>query len=680
LEDLKASNQSNANELEDLLNQATEALTPLRQKQELEIRKKLESNDGRLESLQSQLNSENAADAAIKSGTVLDHVLLANQINQDLRLGVTNWTEQFLAGNQQTKELVTQQQDLSNSVDELIAYINDNLAEPDGNYNRIQTDLANAITTLGVVENRADELDTAFTSTEDAIERIKLRIEQDAKLWEEIAPIATRYGVESQQLAEFSKLAQKLQAAKEKFDKKQPDAIAFATQEVLPIAQSLIDRANGNPALATYVEKVQDLLAKFNDLATKQAASEAKSAEVRQDWEDTTNYDDTPINQINFGDKLVESRRGQDNLIYVRNSTDGGKTWTQWLNTGGGTNFDSIKTAVVDNKLFQSVRGTDNQIWGRSSTDGVNWANWFPIGGAMTTDYSMDVVGKNLVFTVRNSDNKIYSRTAVNGTQWQNWESLGSTMSDIVQDVVDGKFIQSYRGFDNQIYVRQSADGVKWETWEKIDTAIAKYDWRQQYLQNLQQSDTHSLNPVTRTQYKDKLVEAVRGKDNYIYGRSSSDGGKTWSNWQYTNGGINSDVQMVVANNALVQAVRGTDNILYVRQSADGVNWNNWTPITGAISDDFSIDAIDNKVVFSVQGSDKKLYSRTLIPNVSWTNWEVSPLTTINPIEQKLVDGKVVQSYKGVDDRTYVRYSTDGLKWNKWETLESAIAKAEINQ
>ncbi|HBK96840.1 MAG TPA: hypothetical protein DD001_05640 [Microcoleaceae bacterium UBA10368] len=680
LEALKASNQSNADELEGLLNQATEALTPLRQKQELEIRQKLESNDGRLESLQSQLNSENAADAAINSGTVLDHVLLADQINQDLRLGVTNWTEQFLAGNQQTKELVTQQHNLSNSVDELIAYINNNLAKPDGNYNRIHTALANGITTLGVVENRADELDTAFTSTEDAIERIKLRIEQDAKLWEEIAPIATRYGVESQQLAEFTKLAQKLQAAKDKFDKKQPDAIAFATQEVLPIAQSLIDQANGNPALANYVEKVQELLAKFNDLAAKQAASEAKAAEVRQEWENATNYDDTPINQINFGNKLVESRRGQDNLIYVRNSTDGGKTWTQWLHTGGGTNFDSIKTAVVDNKLFQSIRGTDNQIWGRSSTDGVNWGSWFPIGGAMTTDYSMDVVGKNLVFTVRNSDNKIYSRTAVNGTQWQNWESLGSTMSDIVQDVVDGKFIQSYRGFDNQIYVRQSADGVKWETWEKIDAAIAKADWRQQYLQNLQQSDTHNLNPVTRTQYKDKLVEAVRGKDNLIYGRSSTDGGKTWSNWQYTNGGINSDVQMVVANNELVQAVRGTDNALYFRQSNDGVNWSGWAQIAGAISDDFSIDAIDNNAVISVQGSDKKLYSRTLIPNIRWTNWEVSPLTTINPIEQKLVDGKIVQSYKGVDDRTYVRYSTDGLNWNNWETLQSAIAKAEINQ
>jgi chromosome segregation ATPase len=634
LEQLKTQDTTQANDLQKLLAQALDALTPLRQKQELEIRKKLESNDGRLESLQSQLNSENAADAAIKSGTVLDHVLLANQINQDLRLGATNWTEQFLAGNQQTTELVTQQQDLSNSVDELIAYINNNLAEPDGNYNRIQTDLANGITTLGVVENRADELDTAFTSTDDAIERIKLRIAQDAALWEEIAPIAIRYGVESQQLADFTKLAQKL----------------------------------------------QELLAKSSDLAAKQAASEAKAAEVREDWEDATNYDDAPINQINFGNKLVESRRGQDNLVYVRNSTDGGKTWTKWLHTGGGTNFDSIKTAVVDNKLFQSVRGTDGQVWLRSSSDGVKWAKWSPIGGSINGDYSMDVVGKNLVFSLRNTNNQIYSRTAVNGTQWQNWASLGTTMSDIVQDVVDGKAIQSYRGFDNQIYVRQSADDIKWETWEKIDAAIAKADGRQEYLQNLQNSDTHNLNAVTRTHYKDKLVEAVRGKDNLMYSRASTDGGKTWSNWQYSKVKINSDVQMVVANNALVQAVRGTDNILYVRQSNDGINWNNWAAIRGAISDDFSIDAIDNKVVFSVQGNEKKLYSRTLIPNVSWTNWEASPLTTINSIEQKLIDGKIVQSYKGVDDRTYVRYSTDGLNWKNWETLENAVAKAEINQ
>ncbi|MGA9378873.1 MAG: hypothetical protein WBV73_08905, partial [Phormidium sp.] len=203
LESLKAANQTSVDELEQLLNQATEALTPLRQKQELEIRQKLESNDIKLEALQSQLNSEQAADAAIKSGTVLDYVQLTSQINQDLRLGVTNWTEQFLAGNQQTKELAEQQQNLSQSVDDLITYIQDNFADPNGEYQRTEANLQDAIATLGVLEVKADQLDTAVTSTEDAIAKIKLRIQQDADLWEEIAPIAIRYGVESEQLKEY---------------------------------------------------------------------------------------------------------------------------------------------------------------------------------------------------------------------------------------------------------------------------------------------------------------------------------------------------------------------------------------------------------------------------------------------------------------------------------------------
>ncbi|VXD24083.1 putative Subtilisin [Planktothrix serta PCC 8927] len=203
LEGLKTANQTNTDELQGLLNQAVAALTPLRQKQELEIRQKLINNDQKLEALQSQLNSEEAADAAIQSGTVLDYVQLTQQINQDLRLGVSDWTEQFVEGNQQTKSLINQQQTLSNSVDDLITYINDNLAEPYGQYNRTEANLEDAITTLGVVEIRSDQLDNAVISTEQAIERLKLRIQQDAELWEEIEPIAIRYGVESEELKEY---------------------------------------------------------------------------------------------------------------------------------------------------------------------------------------------------------------------------------------------------------------------------------------------------------------------------------------------------------------------------------------------------------------------------------------------------------------------------------------------
>ncbi|NEO54958.1 MAG: hypothetical protein F6K54_18865 [Okeania sp. SIO3B5] len=57
LEELKTQNQNAADELEDLLNQANAALTLLRQKQEIEIRQKLDSNYKRLQALESQNKS-----------------------------------------------------------------------------------------------------------------------------------------------------------------------------------------------------------------------------------------------------------------------------------------------------------------------------------------------------------------------------------------------------------------------------------------------------------------------------------------------------------------------------------------------------------------------------------------------------------------------------------------------
>ncbi|MEZ2303240.1 MAG: DUF4114 domain-containing protein [Microcoleus sp.] len=203
LEALQASSQTAADDLEKLLKQATEALIPLRQKQELEIRQKLESNENRLNALQSQLNSENAAEAAIKDDTVLAHAQLTDQVRQDLTNSVNNKTQELLEGNPMTKKLGDNQQKLSESVDTLISEIDARFAEPYGDYQRSEANLEDGIKTLGVVENRADALDTAFTSTEDAIEKIKLRIQQDEELWQEIAPIAMRYGVESQELKDY---------------------------------------------------------------------------------------------------------------------------------------------------------------------------------------------------------------------------------------------------------------------------------------------------------------------------------------------------------------------------------------------------------------------------------------------------------------------------------------------
>lgn len=220
LQDLKQKTQQNIETLTSLLGKANDALLPIRQKQELEIREKINTNDTRLQSLNSLLATENLAKQAIQNNTVLDYVQLQDQVQQDLIFGVQNWTKLLLDSYQQTKDLGNRHQDLSASVDELIADITGNLADPQGEYERIKLVLGEGIKTLGVLENRADQFDLTVDSVEDAIEQIKLRIQQDTELWEEIAPIAIRYGVESKALEDYqhqSKLFEEAQKIIEPF-------------------------------------------------------------------------------------------------------------------------------------------------------------------------------------------------------------------------------------------------------------------------------------------------------------------------------------------------------------------------------------------------------------------------------------------------------------------------------
>ncbi|NES08337.1 MAG: hypothetical protein F6K22_39660, partial [Okeania sp. SIO2F4] len=191
------------------------SLENLRQQQELEIREQLNSNDERLEALNRQLETETAAEKAVNKDTVLAYAELNDQVREDLTASATQWVSQLLEGHQQTKEIGESQQNLSQSVDDLIQYIEDNLADVDGERDRNLADLRDAITTLGVVAPRRDELVTGETTLKQEIEKLKQWIEQDAKLWSEIAPIVERFEAESQELAEYQPQSELIGEARE---------------------------------------------------------------------------------------------------------------------------------------------------------------------------------------------------------------------------------------------------------------------------------------------------------------------------------------------------------------------------------------------------------------------------------------------------------------------------------
>jgi len=185
------------------LEEATNAIQPLRQQQELEIRQQLETNDERLAALERQLETEEATETALSEDTILAYAQLGDRLRQDLSDAAKVWTEQLLEGHAQTKEIGASQQELSQSVDDLVAYIEENLGKIDGERDRTLANLRDAITTLEVAAPRFDELEQGQTTLTQEIDKLKQWIEQDAKLWEEIAPIAERYGAESEELEAY---------------------------------------------------------------------------------------------------------------------------------------------------------------------------------------------------------------------------------------------------------------------------------------------------------------------------------------------------------------------------------------------------------------------------------------------------------------------------------------------
>ncbi|NEP55915.1 MAG: S8 family serine peptidase [Symploca sp. SIO2G7] len=188
-----------AQQLEERLEEAQAAVASLQLQQELDIRQQLVSNQTKLESLESLLASENAAVVAIQEDTVQAYLELSQTVEEDLQQAVKSWTKHFQEGTKLTQELGKEQEQLSQTADQLLNYIQAEFADPHGQYYRSETELREALAILSVGVQREDELYRAIVGTSQDIERLKVRLAEDEKLWQAIAPIVAGYGIDSRQ-------------------------------------------------------------------------------------------------------------------------------------------------------------------------------------------------------------------------------------------------------------------------------------------------------------------------------------------------------------------------------------------------------------------------------------------------------------------------------------------------
>lgn len=195
-----AENAAAATELESLLEQVATVLLPLRQKQALELSQQLDVNATRLEALQSQQQVEQAAKTAVQQNTASSYQDLQNTVRQDLQQGAVTWTQQFLDGNQMTRRLAQEQQDLSQATDALINEIQQSFADPYSRYQLQTAALEDAIATFGATAPRFDQLQQQILDLQQNTEDLQLQITQDQRLWQDVAPLRDRYAEETEAL------------------------------------------------------------------------------------------------------------------------------------------------------------------------------------------------------------------------------------------------------------------------------------------------------------------------------------------------------------------------------------------------------------------------------------------------------------------------------------------------
>ncbi len=192
------------------------------------------------------------------------------------------------------------------------------------------------------------------------------------------------------------------------------------------------------------------------------------------------------------------------------------------------------------------------------------------------------------------------------------------------------------------------------------------------------------MSQVGMSSFSNKLFQTVRGMDNKIYTRSTTDS-IAWSGWSESGGGYTSSaIATSTFGNKLFQAVRGEDNSIYTRSTADGTKWTTWTKTDdlGKTPSAVSMSIFGNKLFQAVRGTDNNIYTRSTADGKTWTTWAKTDDLGKTPsaVSMSTFGNKLFQTVQGMDNSIYTRSTADGKTWTTWkknDDLGKTLTEAE---
>lgn len=189
--------------------------------------------------------------------------------------------------------------------------------------------------------------------------------------------------------------------------------------------------------------------------------------------------------------------------------------------------------------------------------------------------------------------------------------------------------------------------------------------------------------------FNNRLYQAIRGTDNQIYTRRLRLDGVTWSEWRTEGGTTLATPEMEAFNGRLYQTIRGTDDQVYIRSTADGLTWTTWEFGNGATLDTPKLETFNGRLYQTIRGTDNEIYTRRLrLDGVTWSAWQASGGRTLDAPEMEAFNGRLYQVVRGTDNQVYLRSTADGNIWTGWagagssalETPELIVFNGRLHQ
>ena len=211
--------------------------------------------------------------------------------------------------------------------------------------------------------------------------------------------------------------------------------------------------------------------------------------------------------------------RGNDGGVWSKNTTDGGKTWSNWYSLGGqipaGTGPAASSWGARRLDLF--AKGTDGGIWWKYWQSGSSWSGWQSLGGSPTSSPAATSRNTNgITVFARGSDGAVWYRDYV-GSSWSKWVSIGGQTHAGVAPAVSswgaGRLDVFVQGTNTSLYHKWYT-GTSWSGWESLGGILTS-------------------SPTAASPASNLINVFVRGNDNFFWEKTYTG---SWSGWMSLGG------------------------------------------------------------------------------------------------------------------------------------------------